>query len=245
MNRHTAVMIVAGLFLGIPCSYAEQKEYITFSDTKGIVIDCKGHAGFQGATLTIKYPTLAAYQKQYSKNNLVLDPDPPKNLTLEERGFDGPCSRYEKKEMVLGGYPRLHGLPREFPEKMGVMYCKDGMYHFLSGVKNGKFSSVFFPKDKCSLDESKTQDLYGKIGGKPHPIAIDKLRKNWPEPTKVSTSTVYCGEDGRRYNLTIFKPYDGDNYVPDPRVMNFDNALLNRCKADPTINELAPERLAW
>lgn len=100
MSRHTALMMVAGLFLGITSSYAQQKEYITFSDTKGKVISCKGAPGFGGSerygvTLTIKYPTLPAYQKQYAKHNLVLDPDPPKNLTLEQGGFDGPCSKYE------------------------------------------------------------------------------------------------------------------------------------------------------
>lgn len=195
--------------------------------------------------MSIQFPSLAAYQKQYSRHYLVLDPDPPANLTLELGGYDGPCSRYEKKEMVLGGYPRLHGMPREFPEKMEIMYCKDGIYHFLSGVRNEKFFSVYNTNDKCVLDESKTQDLYGKIGGKPHPIAIDRLRKNWPDQNKEVASTIYCGEDGRRYSLTIYKPYDGDNYVPNPILMNFKTELLNRCKVDPTINELAPERLKW
>jgi len=219
----------------------QKKEYITFSDTKGEVIDCKGRAGFQGATLTIRYPTLAAYQKQYSKHYLVLDPDPPKNLTLEQRGFDGPCSRYEKKEMALGGYPRLHGMAREFPEKMEIMYCKDGIYHFLYGVKNGKFSSVYHPKDKCTLDESKTQDLYGRIGPRPSSIAIEKFQKNWPQPSKSFASTIFCGEDGKRYSMVIFT----DN-VPNPiRMDDFNNKLLNSCNIDPTINELAPERLSW
>jgi len=94
MKRLTILLML--LVLGSLSANAQnqQKEYITFSDTKGKVIDCKGRAGFQGATLTIRYPTLAAYQKQYSKHYLVLDPDPPKNLTLEQGGFDGPCSNY-------------------------------------------------------------------------------------------------------------------------------------------------------
>jgi len=100
MNRPAIFLMLCGLFLQGANAQNQKKEYITFSDTKGQVIACRG-GGLGGDSderyfvkLTIKYPTLPAYQKQYSKHYLVLDPDPPKNLTLEQGGYKGPCSNY-------------------------------------------------------------------------------------------------------------------------------------------------------
>lgn len=125
MSQRIFLMLVAGLFWATSSSYAQQKEYITFSDTKGKIIDCKGRAGFQGATLTIKFPTLAAYQKQYSRNHLVLDPDPPANLTLELGGYDGPCSRYELP--VAPPLKRAGNKPIIIGNASGpATYCKNG-----------------------------------------------------------------------------------------------------------------------
>ncbi len=243
MKRNLILWVI---FSAVTCGLWAQtpkKEYVTFSDTKGKVIDCRGKPGFQGATLTIQYPTLPAYQKQYSKRYLVLDPDPPANLTMEEGGFDGPCSRYEVKQLVLGGYPRLHGTAREFPEKMEVMYCKNGIYHYLAGVKNGRFFSVYLPDKTCTLDESLTQDLYGKIGKRPSPAAIDKLKAQRPQPAKMYVSTVFCGEDGKRYHMTIWRE---QTQPPNPLKMDFESTpLLNSCRADPSVDELAANRLMW
>ena len=161
MSRRIYLMVVFGLFSGVSTSYAQQKEYITFSDTKGKIIDCKGRAGFQGATLTIKYPTLPAYQKQYARHYLVLDPDPPKNLTLEQGGFDGPCSKYEISTPPpierAGNKPIIVG-NASGPGK----YCQNGRL-MIQLVTEGK---VTFDgpvrEEKCILDPSKTIRLTGQ-----------------------------------------------------------------------------------
>ena len=176
MFQRNFLMVVFGLFFGVSTSYAQQKEYITFSDTKGKVLSCKGAPGFGGSerygvTLTIKYPTLPAYQKQYSKEYIALDPDPPSNLTLEQGGFDGPCRRYEtdaSKELGKDAFgPRpsqweIEEFRRKWPPNKlvgTIKFCENGKMYFQIISKSDRLQmtdskpSLTVPALSCRMDK--------------------------------------------------------------------------------------------
>lgn len=177
MNRRIILTTTIGLFLTFYNAHAQQKEYITFSDTKGKVLSCKGAPGFGGSerygvTLTIKYPTLPAYQKQYSKHYIALDPDPPSNLILEQGGFDGPCSRYETDASrglgkdAFGPRPsqwEIEEFRRKWPQNklMGtIKFCENGKMYFQSIFKSDRLQmtdskpSLTVPALSCRMDNN-------------------------------------------------------------------------------------------
>ena len=114
-----------GFFLGISQAQPQQKEYITIADGKGKIIACRKD-GF--TTLTIKFSTLASYQKMYSQQHLVLDPDPPTNLTLEVGGYTRPCSEFEKEIIKKI-------TPEKFPKKPTKTELEKAVANFpISGI---------------------------------------------------------------------------------------------------------------